>query len=233
MISIPLFLTQDHDCSYLDGEIARSAFVHPSCPLTPALYGQLIKQGFRRSGNDVYKPYCRCCSACLPSRLAVKQFKLSRSQKRCWKKNSDTQAIVKPPVFEQAHYDMYLRYQASRHGDGEMAHSSPDDYIDFLGSVWCDTQFVEFSINGELAGVAVIDRFEDAWSAVYTFFDPKFAGYSPGVYAVLWQIEQLRKQRREFLYLGFWIKDCKKMVYKSDYQPLQLLADDQWTEMVL
>jgi len=232
MISIPLFLTQEHDCSYLDGELARSAFVHPSCSLTPALYAQLIKQGFRRSGNDVYKPYCRQCSACLPSRVAVNQFKPSRSQKRCWKKNSNTKDIVKPPVFEQAHFDMYLRYQATRHGDGDMAHSSPDDYMDFLSSTWCDAQFVEFSINGELAGVAVIDQFEDAWSAVYTFFDPKFAGYSLGVYAVLWQIEQLRKQQREFLYLGFWIKACKKMAYKSDYQPLQILIDNQWTEML-
>jgi len=47
-------------------------------------------------------------------------------------KNLDTQAIVKPAVFEQAHYDMYLRYQATRHSDGSMANASPDDYIRFL-----------------------------------------------------------------------------------------------------
>jgi leucyl-tRNA---protein transferase len=68
----------------------------------------------------------------------------------------------------------------------------------------------------------------NALSAVYTFFEPKFSSYSLGVYAVLWQIEQAKKLHKEFIYLGFWIKQCKKMSYKSDYQPLQILRDKQW-----
>ena len=231
MISIPLFLTQEHPCSYLEGERAQSVFVHPSYPVTTSIYAQLIEQGFRRSGDKIYAPHCPHCSACIPVRLPVEKFKPSRSQKRCIHKNIDTQVIVKPAVFEQAHYDMYLRYQAIRHSDGSMANASPDDYLDFLGSSWCNTRFVEFSINNELAGVAVIDQFEQAWSAVYTFFEPKFSSYSLGVYAVLWQVEQACLQQKEFLYLGFWIKTCKKMAYKSDYQPIQLLIDNQWIEM--
>lgn len=233
MISIPLFLTQEHPCSYLEDEYNQSLFVDSSYPITTAIYAQLIMQGFRRSGNEVYAPHCPHCSACIPARLAAARFKPNRSQKRCLKKNINTHVIVKPAVFEQAHYDMYLRYQANRHSDGSMAHASPDDYINFLGSSWCDTKFVEFSINNELAGVAVIDQFENALSAVYTFFEPKFANASLGAYAVLWQIEQAKLQQREFLYLGFWIKTCKKMAYKSVYHPLQLLIDNQWTEMVI
>jgi arginine-tRNA-protein transferase len=231
MTSIPFFLTQGHPCGYLEGEQAQSVFVHPSCPLTTATYAQLITQGFRRSGNEIYAPHCPRCSACIPARLPIERFQPSRSQKRCLNRNIDTQAIVKPAVFEQAHYDMYLRYQANRHSDGSMANASPDHYLAFLGSSWCDTRFVEFSISNELAGVAVIDQFERAWSAVYTFFDPKFARYSLGVYAVLWEIEQAYQQQKEFLYLGFWIKACKKMAYKSDYQPIQLLIDRQWIDM--
>ena len=231
MMSIPLFLSQPHPCSYLEGEQAQSKFVHPSCPVTTAIYGQLIEQGFRRSGDEVYAPHCPYCAACIPARLPIEKFKPNRSQKRCLSRNSHTQAVVKPAVFEQAHYDLYLRYQAIRHGDGAMADSGPDDYLGFLGSSWCDTRFVEFSIDNELAAVAVVDRFEQAWSAVYTFFDPKFAGASLGVYAVLWQIEQAHRQQKEFLYLGFWIKACKKMAYKSDYQPMQLLIDNRWVEM--
>ena len=231
MMSIPLFLSQEHSCSYLEGERAQSVFVHPSCPVTTAIYGQLIEQGFRRSGDEIYAPHCPHCSACIPVRLPVEKFKPGSSQKRCLSRNIDTQVVVKPAVFEQAHYELYLRYQAIRHGEGAMADFSPDDYLDFLGSSWCDTQFVEFSINNELAAVAVVDQFEQAWSAVYTFFDPKFASASLGVYAVLWQIEQAHRQQKEFLYLGFWIKACKKMAYKSDYQPIQLLIDNQWVEM--
>jgi len=230
MISIPLFLTHEHPCSYLDGKLAQAVFVHPSFQLETSVYTQLIEKGYRRSGDDVYAPHCVNCSACVPARLAVAQFKPDRSQKRCMKKNINTQATIKPAVFTQAHYDLYLRYQAIRHGDGDMAHSSADDYINFLGSSWCNTYFVEFSIANELAGIAVIDQLDNALSAVYTFFDPRFSSYSLGVYAVLWQIEHARQQNLEFLYLGFWIKECKKMAYKSNYQPLQLLLDKHWSE---
>jgi arginine-tRNA-protein transferase len=231
MISIPLFLTEKHPCSYLDDEYAQPAFVHPVFEMTTPIYSELIQQGFRRSGDDVYSPHCPNCSACIPVRLRVADFTPNRSQKRCWQKNSNTQAVVKPAKFNQQHYDLYLRYQAVRHQDGAMQNSSTAEYIQFLGSAWCDTAFVEFTMDGKLAAIAVVDQLENALSAVYTFFDPKFASHSLGVFAVLWQIEWAKQQQKEFLYLGFWIKACKKMSYKSEYQPMQFLKDKQWSKL--
>jgi leucyl-tRNA---protein transferase len=228
MISIPLFLTEPHPCSYLDDEYAQPAFVHPRFDMTTGIYSELIQQGFRRSGDEVYSPHCPSCSACIPVRLKVSEFVPSRSQKRCKQKNSNTRVVIKPSEFDQAHYDMYLRYQAARHIGGSMFNSSQDDYLSFLNSSWCDTYFIEFIIDGELAAIAVVDRLENALSAVYTFFEPKFSNYGLGVYAVLWQIEQAKQLQKEFLYLGFWINKCKKMSYKSDYHPLQILKDKQW-----
>ena len=228
MISIPLLLSEKHPCSYIDDKEAQPAFVHPLFEMTTGIYSELIAQGFRRSGDGVYSPHCSQCSACIPVRLKATEFIPSRSQKRCLQKNSNTQVIIKSAEFEQAHFDMYLRYQAARHRDGSMFQSSEEDYVRFLKGSWCDTHFVEFSINGELAAIAVVDQLNNALSAVYTFFEPKFSSYSLGVYAVLWQIEQAKQANKEFLYLGFWIKQCKKMSYKSDYQPLQILRDKQW-----
>ncbi len=128
---------------------------------------------------------------------------------------------------------MFMRYQEMRHGDSSMAHSSPDEYLAFLGSTWCDTRFVEFSINNALAGIAVVDYLDNALSAVYTFFDPELSQYSLGAYAILWQIEHAIQQQLEYLYLGFWIKNCKKMSYKNEYQPLQLFIDNCWTDLIL
>jgi leucyl-tRNA---protein transferase len=230
MISIPLFLTEKHPCSYLDDEEAQPAFVHPLFDMTTGIYSELIKQGFRRSGDEVYSPHCPDCSACIPVRLRVADFIPDRSQKRCLRKNINTRVVMKPAEFDQGHYDMYLRYQAARHSEGSMFDSSQVDYLQFLKSSWCDTHFVEFLIDGELAAIAVVDRLENALSAVYTFFEPKFSSNGLGVYAVLWQIEQAKQLQKEFLYLGFWIKKCKKMSYKSDYQPLQVLRDKQWVQ---
>jgi arginine-tRNA-protein transferase len=228
MASIPIFITTPHPCTYLSGELAQSAFISPAFDVTNAVYTHLLAHGFRRSGDDVYRPQCSTCQQCVAVRIAVQDFKPNRKQKRCWQANTETTAIIKPAVFEIAHYEMYMRYQKHRHADSGMANSSVDDYINFLGSSWCDARFVEFSIAGELAGVAVVDFMTNALSAVYTFFEPKFSNYSLGVYAVLWQIEQAKSLALDYVYLGFWIKNCQKMSYKTQYQPLQGLVNQQW-----
>ncbi len=152
----------------------------------------------------------------------------NKNQKRCIKKNLKTAVIIKPAQFEQTHYEMYLRYQTHKHQGGSMADSSEEDYINFLSSRWCNTLFVEFSIENELAAVAIVDLLDNALSAVYTFFEPKFSNYSLGNYAVLWQIQYALEMNLEFVYMGFWIADCRKMSYKTQYQPIQGFIDNQW-----
>lgn len=228
MISVPLWMTAEHDCSYLDDKLAQSAIVAPDFRLDTHLYSQLIEQGFRRSGDQVYKPYCRSCQACVPSRISIESFKASRQQKRCANRNLHTTVNIRSAEFDPQHFDLYRRYQTARHDKPNAISTSPEEYIQFLSSSWCNTWFVEFLINEKLAAVAIVDVLDHALSAVYTFFDPEFADYSPGVYAVLWQIEQAKLMQLEYVYLGFWIKDCRKMSYKNQYQPLFGLIDQQW-----
>lgn len=228
MISIPLFLSDQSPCSYLEKRNSQSAFVHPSFSLTTTIYSQLIEQGFRRAGDQIYTPHCSSCSECIPSRLVVDQFIPNKNQNRCIKKNQLTSIIIKPAKFEQAHYDMYMRYQKHKHEGSSMADSTESDYTNFLTSHWCTTLFVEFHINGELAAVAVIDLLDSALSAVYTFFEPKFSKYSLGTYAVLWQIKHAKELSFDYIYLGFWIKNCLKMSYKTQYQPLYGLIENNW-----
>ena len=228
MISIPLYLDKPHDCSYLDKRSAQFAYIHPDFTINSGHYSQLISQGFRRSGNHVYQPYCSQCTQCIPARLAVNDFRPSRQQRRTLKKNSDLAINIKSASFEKTHFELYQRYQQSRHTDGEMANTSKENYINFLSSDWCNSLFVEFHCGTELAGVAVVDLLDNALSAVYTFFDPKYSARSLGVYAVLWQIEHAKSLGLDWLYLGYWVADCQKMSYKTNYQPLQGLVDNQW-----
>jgi arginine-tRNA-protein transferase len=136
--------------------------------------------------------------------------------------------VIKTSEFNERHFDLYRRYQITRHDKAHESDISREDFLYFFGSDWCDTWFVEFLIEGRLAAVAVVDVLDHALSAVYTFFDPAFNDYSPGVFAVLWQIEQARQMRLDYVYLGFWIKDCRKMSYKIQYQPLQGLMHRAW-----
>ena len=33
---------------------------------------------------------------------------------------------------------------------------------------------------------------------------------------------------KPYVYLGYWIKDCQKMNYKTDYRPIELYYNDKW-----
>lgn len=233
MTSIPLLISAPHACSYLDAEQAQSAFVNPAFTMNNNIYSELINHGFRRSGNEVYRPQCANCQQCIPTRLTVAEFQPNRQQKRCWQKNSLIRAVIKPAAFDANHYAMYLRYQQQRHADGTMVNSSDEDYIHFLSSRWCNTEFVEFFLADQLVALAIVDCVREGLSAVYTFFEPQFSQHSLGVYAVLWQIAEAKKRNLPYLYLGFWIKACKKMQYKSQYSPLQGLVNGKWQPLAL
>ena len=232
---INLFLSGEHSCSYLDARQANSLFVDPQMQMTADIYSELIQQGFRRSGSHVYTPYCKKCHDCIPVRLNVQEFNLSRSQKRCYNKNKHIIVNAKDisnESIENHHeqYDLYHHYLKSRHRDGGMDKPDKNSYLDFLNSDWSDTTFFEFREEQRLLSIAVTDIVTDGLSAVYTFFDTsaEFHQRSLGIYAVLWQAQEARRQGLKWLYLGYWIHNCQKMSYKDNYQPLEYFYNHQW-----
>lgn len=226
---LQLYLSPTHRCSYLPERSASTLFVDPATSLNPNIYGQLLQQGFRRSSNHVYRPHCEACTACQSARLPVKQFKPRRSQRRIQQRNDrDIRIRVLSADFQQEHFELYQRYTTGRHPDGEMANMDQQQYLEFLTSHWCNTEFLEFRLEGNLVALAVTDRVPDGLSAVYTFFDPDLATRALGVYAILSQIRRAQECGLQWMYLGYWIKECPKMSYKTDYRPLQLFADGDW-----
>ena len=228
MKHIQLFQGQEQTCSYLPEQLSRSAYVDTHLELDVPTYSGLAALGFRRSGDMVYRPYCRSCSACVPIRLPVAQFVPNRSQLRTLSNNTDIKIVPKPAEFVEEHYKLFMRYQTSRHEGSGMADSSPQDYIGFLGSSWADTWFVEFRLEEQLVSVAIVDRLVQGMSAVYTFFDPAFSIRGLGTLAVLWQIEESKRLGLDWLYLGYWIGACKKMNYKDNFRPLEAMIGNCW-----
>ncbi|WP_188151390.1 arginyltransferase [Teredinibacter waterburyi] len=227
--SLKLYATQAHPCSYLDGAEATTVFIDPNAEMDAHLYGQLSHMGFRRSGPHVYRPSCESCSNCIPIRIAAFNFKPSRTQKRCVKTNQDLAVSVVPKIYSDEHYELYERYICARHNDGEMFPPSRKQYSDFLTGEWGMTRFMEFRDSDQkLLAVAVVDLLEQGLSAVYTYFSPEAEERSLGRFAILYQIDLARRLQLPFVYLGYWIKDCQKMNYKTEYLPYELLLDNNW-----
>ena len=226
---LALYLTPEHDCSYLPGRRSQTLFLDPYVQPQPSLLQQLLSHGFRRSGDHVYRPHCPDCRSCVAVRIPVADFKPRRSQRRCQRRNADgVQVRIKPPQLDADHYRLYLRYTGARHSDGGMADMDETRYLEFLTTRWCDTLFVEFRRGERLMAVAVTDRLPNALSAVYTFFDPRLSEFSPGAYSILWQIAEARRRGLEHLYLGYWIGESGKMSYKEQYRPLEAWDGSGW-----
>lgn len=106
-------------------------------------------------------------------------------------------------------------------------------YIEFLVKTNVPSVMVEFrqhqtrTLVGDLKMVSIIDQVNDGLSAVYTFYAPEVR-QSYGTYNVLWQIQQARVLGLNYLYLGYWIKSCRKMSYKTRFKPSELFVDYEW-----
>jgi len=222
------FASMPHHCGYLDGKNSTSVFADPNGPMSSTLYGQLIAIGFRRSGNHVYRPHCSDCNACIAARVLVDDFQPKRTQRRTWQQNSDITVSCVPTAFRSEHFELYQRYVKQRHSGGGMDDPEPQRYFSFIDSTWCDTLLYEFRLKGKLVGIAITDQVKQGLSAFYTFFDPGLPERSLGKYAILWQIEQAKQLNLPYLYLGYWIAESKKMNYKTQYRPLQLLQHGKW-----
>ncbi len=224
-----LFATRPHPCSYLPEEDATTVFIDPKAEVDALLYSELSHYGFRRSGRNIYRPHCEECHACVPIRLVADAFEPNRSQKRCIKRNSDLKFSTVESIDTDEHYSLYERYINDRHSDGDMYPASRSQYRDFLTREWQVTQYIEMRTpSNKLVALSVTDVLDHALSAVYTFFDPNEKKRSLGMFGILYQIQLARQHNLSYLYLGYWIRRCQKMNYKTNYQPYQLLINQSW-----
>ncbi len=227
---LQFYNTATYPCSYLSGQRATSLVATPPHLIGTEVYGQLLRSGFRRSGFLTYRPNCKDCHACIPVRLPVERFAPNRSQRRCLKTHSDLHVRELPLVDCDEHFTLYLRYQTARHAYGGMDQDERQQYTSFLLQSSVDTRLIEFSENGVLRMVSIIDALGDGLSSVYTFYDPDLASASLGSYSILWQISQCIANHLPYLYLGYWIRHSQKMSYKANYRPIEGLIGGQWQE---
>lgn len=225
----PFYLTPPAPCPYLPDRLEQRilTFIDPAQAM---LSTPLLTAGFRRSQNMFYRPHCPACTACMSVRLPVANFTPDKSFRRILRRNEDIQTHITPARSDDALYDLFHRYQNTRHADGEMAAMTAEDLKAMIEDQPGTARLMHCTKDGQTIGVMLFDETDTSTSAIYSFFDPEQPQRSMGSYMILKLIEYTQNTGRDFLYLGYWIKQSPKMAYKARFQPLQILIKNEWRD---
>ncbi len=230
------YVTGVNPCPYLPDREERKLFTHLTTDKPATFVDHLLRNGFRRSQNIAYLPYCEGCTACTSIRIPAHKFHMSKSMKRVWNKNKDLVAIRVPAVTNKEQYRLFSRYITHRHLDGGMADMTMLDYAMMVEDSVADTAMTEYRAtcdsegveSGQLLGVTLTDHLQDGISLVYSFYDPDMPKRSLGSYMVMDHVRTVLRETLDYVYLGYWIDGCQKMSYKTKFSPLEALTTEGW-----
>ncbi|TEW53399.1 arginyltransferase [Psychromonas sp. RZ22] len=229
--SLRATLSTPFPCSYLTDKEEQLIMLFEPEHNAQQYYPALITMGFRRSGDQVYRPQCPDCEQCQSLRIQTNEFILSKSQKRLLNKNKHFTVIecTKPKA---DYFSLYQHYINTIHKNGVMYPASIEQFESFIACSWGAPIFIEIYDGEKLISVSVTDQLttnnSTSWSAFYCFYDPNYTAHSLGKFAVLQQLQLAKTQNIDFLYLGYYIHNCQKMNYKNQFNPHQRFINQKW-----
>ena len=154
-IAPQFYVTAPQTCPYLDAQVERKLFTALQGENAQALNDSLSKQGFRRSQNVLYRPSCANCQACVSARIDISKFVLSKSQRRCKKRNQQLIRRATSPWATEEQYELFRRYLGSRHAAGGMADMDVYEFAAMIEETPIKSRVVEYTDPTDNSLVAV------------------------------------------------------------------------------
>ena len=210
----PPAMTEEQECDYLPGRSWRFRYFF-AMELDGTELAGLLSTGWRKFGYYYFKPDCRGCSACVPIRVGTADFAPSRNQRDLVKRNRDVRMEIVPLKYSDRIYEIYEIHSRERFG----APRNREDFVFNFYSPSCPALQSEYWVGDELAGVGFLDVAGDGLSSVYFMFDTRFSKLSLGTYSALREIEYAASLGLPYYYLGYYIRECPRMVYKARFRP--------------
>ena len=233
------YLTAPSPCPYLPGQEERKVFTHLVGERAGELNDLLTHGGFRRSQSIAYRPACDSCRACVSVRVIADEFQPSRNMRRVMSHNADIVSDMRPLLPTSEQYSIFRSYLDSRHHNGGMADMTVLDYAMMIEDSHVQTRLVEYRRRGpdsgitgrgagQLLAMTLVDVLNDGLSMVYSFFDPDHVARSLGTFMILDHIARAQRMGLDYVYLGYWVRNSKKMDYKGRFLPQERLMPEGW-----
>ncbi len=181
-------------------------------------FNELLISGWRKFGTFFFRPRCETCFECIPIRIMVKDFQISKNQKRVINKNINTKVLFSDLVFKEEIFEIYKDHSLKRFNQKV----NKEDFIQSFFYQSVPSILSEFYIEDKLAGVGFIDISSEALSSVYFIYGNQYEKYSLGTFGALKEIEYAKSLGLKYYYLGYYVKDNHRMAYKAKFKSFEL-----------
>lgn len=223
------FQTKPIKCSYLNERFEKRLIMSIKYQKDKNVINKLTTLGFRRNLDFMYLPICNNCSECISSRILVQNFKASKSQKRNLKRNSHFRFVKMVDNAKKNRYENFQEYISTRHEGSQMQKMTQQEFSNFLYNTPTESSIFDLiDKSNNLVASILLDQLDNGMSAVYSFYKPKYLRNGLGIYLILKAIEQVKLENKKYLYLGYWVKNSKKMNYKIQFNNLQIFTEGSW-----
>lgn len=215
-----------HQCGYLpDRNATYEAFWVLEATVQEREY--LLESGYRSFGKYYFRPKCAGCHKCIPLRVPIKHFVPTKSQRRVWRKCQHIDITVGKPNYTEEKWNIYKEH-LHRFNKQESA-SSPEDFaFSFYDATIPSVEFCYY-VDGVLAAVGIVNVTPNALSSVYFTYRLDYSKLSLGTFSVLAEIDYARREGKEHLYLGYYVRENHFMAYKARFLPNEFLTSQgQW-----
>ncbi len=208
-------------CSYLDNKEQTTQYkVINNCSTQHCQ--DLIERGYRRFGKMYFRPMCSTCNECQSIKIDVDNFEFSKSQRRVIKKAQHITSYVQKPSMSQEHLELFEKYHLYMKDKKNWDHSKVTAQGYYTSFVDAHNDFgyeVLYFDKEKLIGVDLIDILEDGISSIYFYYDPDYMDLSLGKLSLYNQINFAKRSQKKWIYLGYYVKECPSLSYKSHYKP--------------
>ncbi|WP_345993438.1 arginyltransferase [Sulfurimonas sp. HSL-1716] len=208
-------------CSYLQNK-EQTAHYKILSECSSAYCMTLTQRGWRRFGKMFFRPICEGCSECQSVKIDAQNYNFSKSERRIIRKNSHIKTVLQHPTVTQKHIDLfnkYHRYMHQKKGWDNNQTDAKNYYTSFVSGHDSFGHEVLYYDQDKLIGVDLIDILDNGISSIYFYYDPEYKNLSLGKYSLYRQIAFAKIYDKKWIYLGYYVKECESLSYKSQFKP--------------
>ncbi|MEM9081282.1 MAG: arginine-tRNA-protein transferase [Verrucomicrobiota bacterium] len=184
---------------------------------------RLWKEGWRHFGAQFFRYSLMWqeerWKRVFPLRLSLAAWKMSKSQRRTWRRNEDVEVQVEPAQPGGEERDLFHRHK-ERFRD-----NVPENLEVFLGEqpngIPCECRQVSVRLEGRLIAASYLDVGKRSCSSIYAFFDLEESRRRLGVFTMLAELAYARERGLDFYYSGYATVEQSPYDYKKEVRGIE------------